>query len=146
MSTSRTTIRDADWVQDNSDLKHIRREVFIIEQHVPEELEWDNEDLSALHCLAIVDGQAVATARLQPNGQLGRMAVLKEFRHQGIGSMVLKHLISKSKPQISTPLFLHAQKHAVDFYKRFNFIKDDNEFMEAGIPHYLMTMKNHTNI
>ncbi|MDH5423793.1 MAG: GNAT family N-acetyltransferase [Gammaproteobacteria bacterium] len=142
MSADKIIIRDADWLQDNSDLKYIRREVFIVEQQVPEAMEWDEQDLSALHCLAIVNNKAVATARLQRNGQLGRMAVLKEYRHRGIGGMLLTHLINKYPLPISTPLFLHAQKHAVDFYKKYHFIRDENEFMEAGIPHYLMTMRN----
>ena len=136
------TIRDADWIIDNSTIKKIRTAVFIDEQHIPVELEWDNEDATAQHCIAMINSLPVATARLQTDGQLGRMAVLQDFRNQGIGSLILKHLINRHQDQLDSPLFIHAQKHAIEFYKKFNFVTDGNEFMEAGIPHYLMTMKN----
>lgn len=133
-------IRNADWIGDNQSIKKIRKIVFINEQNVPENLEWDNEDVTALHCIAILNGTVVATGRLQEDGQLGRMAVLKEFRNQGIGSKILQHLLKQQMPE--QPLFLNAQTQAVNFYKKFNFSKDGNEFMEAGIPHYLMTLHN----
>lgn len=140
MNIDSLIIRKADWVTDNQFIKEIRKEVFINEQQVPEKLEWDSEDSSALHCLAILNNIAIATGRLQQDGQLGRMAVIKEFRHKGIGSKVLQYLIDRQ--QLSKPIFIHAQKHAMEFYKIFNFEKDGNEFMEAGIPHYLMTLRN----
>lgn len=130
-------VRDADWIKDNFAIKIIRREVFIIEQSVPEELEWDTDDDTAIHSIAIFNGIPIATGRLQNNGQLGRMAVLKEYRNKGIGSKVLEHLLRQKS---SSPVFIHAQKHAVDFYKRFSFNINGSEFIEAGIPHYIMTI------
>lgn len=141
MNIDNLIIRNADWNTDKHLLKEIRKDVFINEQQVPEDLEWDNEDTTALHCLAMINNKVVATGRLQQDGQLGRMAVTKEFRHQGIGSMVLQHLIMQ---QPNKPIFIHAQKHAVEFYKKFNFEMDGNEFMVAGIPHYLMILRNDT--
>ncbi len=143
MSIDNLIIRNADWNTDKQLLKEIRKEVFIDEQQVPEELEWDNDDTNALHCLATLNSTAVATGRLQQDGQLGRMAVIKEFRHMGIGSKVLQHLLKQQ--QLNIPVFIHAQEHAVDFYKKFNFEINGNEFMEAGIPHYLMTLRNDSN-
>lgn len=130
-------VRDANWIKDNSAIKSIRRDVFIIEQSVPEELEWDTEDDTALHCIAMFNATPIATGRLQKDGQLGRMAVLKSYRNKGIGSEVLDYLL---KQQTSSPIFIHAQKHAVDFYKKFGFEIKGSEFMEAGIPHYIMTI------
>lgn len=138
MTPDTLIVRDADWIQDMSAIKNIRREVFIIEQSVPEELEWDTEDDTAVHCIAIFNDTPIATGRLQNDGQLGRMAVLMKYRNKGIGSKVLEHLLER---QVSTPIFIHAQKHAVDFYKKFGFNIDSSEFMEAGIPHYIMTIK-----
>lgn len=138
--TNNLIIRNADWIQDNHSIKQIRRLVFINEQDVPENMEWDNEDVTALHCIAILNGNVVATGRLQEDGQLGRMAVLKEFRNQGIGSKILQHLLQQKTPDQT--LFLNAQTQAVNFYKKFNFSKDGNEFIEAGIPHFLMTRHN----
>ena len=134
-------IRKASWMSDNAAIKQIRTEVFIKEQRVTEELEWDDHDNSALHCLALINDKAVATGRLQTDGQIGRMAVLKPYRRTGIGSKVLLFLINAATAENKERIFLHAQKQAVEFYKKFNFIQDGNEFMEAGIPHYLMTLK-----
>lgn len=142
MTKDTVIVRNADWKVDNSDLKKIRQAVFINEQAVPESMEWDNEDTTALHCIATINNQTVATGRLQTDGQLGRMAVLKAYRNKGIGSLVLKHLITQHSLTQSTPLFLHAQKHAVNFYNKFNFYIIGDEFFEANIPHYLMQLKN----
>ena len=141
MPAHELVIREASWANDNAAIKEIRTEVFIKEQRVPEALEWDTQDKTALHCLALLDDKAVATGRLQTDGQIGRMAVLKSYRKNGIGSRVLMFLIKTGTVDNKPPIFLHAQKQAVEFYKKFNFIQDDNEFMEAGIPHYLMTLK-----
>jgi len=141
MPDNKLLIREANWIDDNAAIKQIRTDVFITEQQVPEELEWDNHDKTALHCLAFLNDIPVATGRLQTDGQIGRMAVLKTFRNKGTGSKVLLFLIKTGTTKNNNPLFLHAQKQAVDFYKKFNFIQDGNEFMEAGIPHYLMTLK-----
>jgi len=141
MPDNNLVIRDANWVTDNTAIRQIRTEVFIKEQQVPEALEWDKQDSTALHCLALLNDKPVATGRLQTDGQIGRMAVLKPNRKTGIGSKVLLFLIKAASADKNEPVFLHAQKQAVEFYKKFNFIQDDNEFMEAGIPHYLMTLK-----
>ena len=141
MPDHKLVIRDASWINDHAAIKQIRTEVFIKEQQVPEELEWDNQDNTALHCLALINDKAVATGRLQTDGQIGRISVLKPYRKTGIGSKVLLFLIKAATTENKEHIFLHAQKHAVEFYKKFNFIQDDNEFMEAGIPHYLMTLK-----
>lgn len=132
----------ANWDTDSDDIKAIRQQVFINEQLVPEEMEWDDQDQTALHCLARIDGKAVATARLQQDGQLGRMAVLKAYRKHGIGSQMLRFLIKQHQLRSEQPLIIHAQTHAVNFYQKFGFIKQGNEYDEAGIPHYTMILKS----
>lgn len=135
---SSTRISAAAWDQDQKVLKDIRRKVFIEEQQVPEVLEWDEHDTSAYHCLAWLDDQAVAVGRLQLDGQLGRMAVLKEYRHRGIGLKLLQHLIDYHHDHFEKPLFLHAQHHAVSFYEKAGFEAHGDQFFEAGIAHFLM--------
>ncbi|MDH5518058.1 MAG: GNAT family N-acetyltransferase [Gammaproteobacteria bacterium] len=134
------TIKDADWVADNNAIKAIRRHVFIEEQNVDEALEWDHHDSSALHFLALIDNQPVAVSRLQKNGQLGRMAVLKDFRGKGIGSLLIRHMLELQHSQLTTDIFLHAQAQAEAFYKKFGFSRQGCEFTEAGIVHYKMIL------
>ena len=136
------TIKAADWIANNLDIKNIRRAVFINEQQVPENMEWDNEDETAYHCLAYVDDQAVGTGRIQRNGHLGRMAVLKAFRKQGIGSKILRFLIEYHQLKSEETIVIHAQSHALAFYQSSGFIKYGDEFMEAGIPHFTMSLTN----
>lgn len=84
-------VRTADWSKDRDTLSMIRRRVFIQEQHVPEDMEWDEHDSEALHFLVLdTGGKAVGCARLLPNGHFGRMAVLPDWRHQGVGEYCCK--------------------------------------------------------
>ncbi|NOR42675.1 MAG: GNAT family N-acetyltransferase, partial [Gammaproteobacteria bacterium] len=87
------TSRIANWKDDKEVLSAIRHQVFVQEQSVPEEMEWDDHDESSTHYLATMNNRVVAVARLKPDGQLGRMAVLTEFRHQGIGSNLLHFIL-----------------------------------------------------
>jgi predicted GNAT family N-acyltransferase len=120
-------------------IKIIRETVFIKEQNVPVELEWEDEDYSAIHIIARDNNdKVIATARLLNNGHIGRMAVLKPFRHQSIGSEMLNKLLEKSKSLGLSRVFLNAQSTAVEFYKRAGFEVQGEEFMDAGIPHYRM--------
>tara|TARA_R110002050_G_scaffold1244_2_gene8484 strand:- start:9733 stop:10179 length:447 start_codon:yes stop_codon:yes gene_type:complete len=119
----------------------IRTKVFIDEQQVPESEEWDDDDASALHIIAIKNGQAVATARLTQKGKIGRMSVLKSHRKQGIGSMMLVELINAAKQRGLKDIKLWSQKHAQAFYKKHGFIAYGDEFFDAGILHIKMRYK-----
>ena len=134
------TIRCADWHDptDHERLSAIRRAVFIVEQQVPEALEWDDDDATATHLLAIdpASGEAVGTARILPDGKIGRMAVLQPWRGRGIGRTLLREAIARSRRKP----FLHAQVQAIDFYRAEGFIPTGEPFDEAGIPHRLMIM------
>ncbi|MFD2424629.1 GNAT family N-acetyltransferase [Ralstonia solanacearum] len=117
----------------------IRYDVFVVEQNVPVELEWDAYDAQSWHALARdAAGRAVATGRLLPDGHIGRMAVRKEARGTGIGARVLQALIDKAQALGYTQLILNAQTHAIPFYARAGFTPEGGEFDEAGIPHRTM--------
>lgn len=133
------TVRQTDWSQDAAALRNLREAVFVIEQHVPVALEWDGIDAQCLHVLAQIDGVPVGTGRLLPDGHIGRMAVLREFRGRGIGSAMLLHLIELARAAGVRLLILNAQTHAMAFYRRFGFIADGETFLEAGISHIRMT-------
>jgi len=141
MSADNTNIRVANWTDDRLALADIRRAVFIDEQDVPEELEWDEYDASSTHFLVTVDSRPVATARLKTDGQVGRMAVMKEHRHQGIGRKLLHFLIQHAARDHFKMLYLHAQVDALTFYEKQGFAAHGDVFYEADIAHRAMTKK-----
>lgn len=133
-------IREADWDTEGNVLSNIRRIVFIVEQKVPREEEWDGQDEDSWHWLATDANDApIGTARLLQDGQIGRMAVLSEYRKHGIGAALLEAAVEKARHLGMPSVFLNAQAHALGFYERCGFIAEGDEFMEAGIPHRRMT-------
>lgn len=122
----------------------IREEVFIREQGVPQELELDEQDETAIHALAYQDGQCIGTARLVNLGnqsmQIGRMAVLTQYRGNGIGQRILEELIQLARTQGSTSIILHAQITAIPFYEKLGFLPEGPEYQEAGIAHRNMIL------
>jgi len=142
MPSSHINIRVANWADDKTELEKIRRAVFIDEQNVPEELEWDEYDLQSTHFLVSINNRATATARLKPDGQIGRMAVLREYRHQGIGQKLLQYVLQIADRQNLKHLYLHAQVDAVPFYEKQGFSTHGEVFYEADIPHRAMSKKS----
>ena len=135
-------IFEADWTQQQEALSGIRREVFIEEQNVPEELEWDGIDAVSVHVLAYdnFNDIPIGTGRLASDGQIGRMALRKDYRRQGIGHAILKKLIELALRDGHSNVYLHAQLYVVDFYKQAGFEAVGETFMDAGIPHVKMTL------
>ena len=132
-------IRKTTWQADRDALAAIRRKVFIEEQHVPEDMEWDEHDESCVHFLAATPGgQPVGCVRLLPTGQISRLSVLEDRRTEGIGRLLLDAAITEARAQGLKELFLHAQTHATSFYESAGFLVDGGIFIEAGIPHRLM--------
>ena len=128
-----------DWESVRDDAQRLRTEVFVIEQGVPIELEWDESDEVSIHAVVYgEDNQPIATGRLLPDGHIGRMAVQKALRGTGIGRFLLTSLLHEAQRLDHTTLVLHAQTYAVGFYLRHGFQPEGSEFMEAGIPHMLM--------
>lgn len=131
------------WQDSEPALRAIRTAVFIREQQVPVELEWDGEDVHAIHALASdLGGNPIGTGRLLLHddlAHLGRMAVLPNWRGQGVGASLLQILLDAARARGAKKAFLNAQTYAVPFYARFNFVREGDEFLDAGIPHYRMT-------
>jgi predicted GNAT family N-acyltransferase len=129
----------AEWERDRERLRAVREEVFVREQGVPLDLEWDGLDSGCVHALAESDaGEAIGTGRLLPDGHLGRMAVLRDWRHRGVGAAVLEFLLAEARRLGIPEVVLHAQTHALPFYARHGFVAEGPQFLEAGIPHQTM--------
>ena len=145
MTSDRYTTHMLSWQEGEPQLRAVRSTVFIQEQNVPEALEWDGEDAQASHVLACdAQGQAIGTARLLLHGNLahiGRMAVLMGWRKQGVGSAVLECVIAEARRRGANSAFLNAQTNAVAFYERAGFMREGEEFLDAGIPHFRMTRR-----
>ena len=131
-------IQIVDWHDRQEALKAIRKSVFIDEQHIPKDLEWDGRDTECTQFLLTADTAPVATARLTPEGQIGRMAVLKDFRGKGFGSRLLAAVIEQAKHAGHKQVFLHAQVSVIDFYKAHGFTAYGDVFIDAGIEHRSM--------
>ncbi len=126
------------WDQARPDASPIRFTVFCEEQGVPLEIELDDQDAVSIHAVAYEDGKAVATGRLLPDGHIGRMAVLKDWRGRGIGGLMLTRLIERAKQRGDREVVLSAQIHAAPFYAAHGFVAHGEEYMEAGIRHQAM--------
>jgi predicted GNAT family N-acyltransferase len=118
--------------------RQVRQRVFIDEQAVPPELEWDEEDAVCIHALATVGDQPVATGRLleqDGGGKIGRMAVDEAYRGMGVGAKVLEHLLAEAAQRGITRLILSSQTYAIPFYARYGFVVEGDEYLDAGILH-----------
>lgn len=136
----RFTVKPASWSTDAATLCAIRLKVFVEEQHVPLELEWDGEDERCEHALACSPDQtAVGTGRLLTDGRIGRLAVLREWRGRGAGSALLEYFLQLARKKGFATVTLHAQVRATNFYARHGFEAHGDEFMDAGIPHVEMS-------
>ena len=132
-------IMQTSWASRKKDLIRIRTLVFINEQMVPPELEWDDYDEDCWHVIAENEsGECVGTGRMLYDGHIGRMAVLPDFRKRGIGGAMLEKLIKIARHQDINEVFLHAQTSAVQFYQKHGFTITSAEFVDAGIPHVTM--------
>ena len=121
----------------------IRRKVFVEEQLVSREEEYDQFENSSTHYLVYLDDVPVGTARWRQTDKgikLERFAVLKEHRNSGAGTAILNQVLSDVSSLNST-VYLHAQVTAINFYLKADFIIEGNEFTEAGIRHYRMRLR-----
>jgi predicted GNAT family N-acyltransferase len=129
----------ADWETRKNDISGIRTKVFIKEQKIPFDEEFDDEDLTAVHVLACtVENIVAGTARLLNNRKIGRVAVLKDWRGKGIGREMVLYLMDLAKSRGATQIELDAQHHAVSFYEKMGYRVTGGEFLDAGIPHFKM--------
>lgn len=136
------TICTVTWHDAEPLLRAVREAVFIREQCVPEELEWDGLDEGSHHVLALSNaGQAIGCGRILPNAHIGRIAVMHEWRGKKVGTAILEGLLAYAGNRGYKEVDLDAQVHALPFYLRFGFIPEGDEFMDANIPHRKIRMK-----
>ena len=124
-------------------LADIRMEVFVAEQGVPEALEMDDRDGACRHFLATVGEAFVGTVRLDvaQEGKIGRLAVRREWRQQGIGSQLMMAAQETAKGLGLSRVWCHAQTQALPFYWRLGYQTEGEEFVEAGISHYHLSLQ-----
>jgi predicted GNAT family N-acyltransferase len=128
-----------DWPMQQAHAQAVRHEVFVLEQNIPIEMEWDAMDAVCVHAVAYDDNeQAIGTGRLLPDGHIGRMAVRKAARSRGVGGGILKALMQAAKARGDHVVRLNAQTSAEAFYLRHGFVRHGEPFFEAGIPHIRM--------
>ncbi|MBI5490046.1 MAG: GNAT family N-acetyltransferase [Deltaproteobacteria bacterium] len=117
----------------------IRREVYIVEQAVPPELEIDEHDDACVHVLARdAAGRPIGTGRLLDDGHVGRVAVVAAWRKRGVGAALVRRLIDLARERGMREVVADAQVRAIGFYERLGFSAEGGEFLDAGIPHRRM--------
>ena len=132
-------VRLVDWADAPEALSAVRSTVFIVEQRIPADLEWDADDARSIHALAEdADGTPIGCGRLLPDGHVGRMAVLASWRGRGVGAALLTRLVAAAQARGDARVVLNAQVQAMPFYARFGFAPVGAPFVEAGIPHQAM--------
>jgi predicted GNAT family N-acyltransferase len=134
-------VEPADYAADFKDLRSVREPVFVVEQNVPLEMEWDELDPKCRHVIARDDAhRPIGTGRLTPEHKIGRMAVLREWRGRGVGEALLLALIDEARALGLADVALHAQVDAIGFYEKFGFAPYGERFEEAGIQHQSMRL------
>ena len=135
----RFAVRICDWSQAGSALRRVRYDVFVVEQGVPEVLEWDAADRLSIHALAEdAAGASIGCARLLEDGHIGRVAVVREWRGRGVGTALMLRLIEQAQLRGDVRAIVNAQVAAIPFYARHGFVVTGEEFEEAGIAHRVM--------
>ncbi|HET8700118.1 MAG TPA: GNAT family N-acetyltransferase [Nitrococcus sp.] len=117
----------------------VRRRVFVDEQGIPAELEWDALDSTSRHWVAVMDPDGpIGTVRLTAQAHVGRMAVLPAWRRRGIGTRLLQAVLEEAAAAGFSAVALAAQLPVIPFYERLHFESYGEIFQEAGIPHRMM--------
>lgn len=136
-------IKTGDWKALGADASKVRTAVFVTEQGIPMEMEWDEADNTAVHAVAYNGlGQGIATGRLVTQaegvGKIGRMAVHRALRGSGAGGEILNALMAVARQRGDREVMLYAQRSAEGFYQRLGFVTRGEPFEEVGIPHIEM--------
>lgn len=131
-----------DWERAQTIAGPIRFAIFVGEQNVPQGIELDDKDAECMHAVAYDDaGKAIGTGRLLPDGHIGRMAVVKDWRRQGVGDAILDALIEEARKRGHTEVMLSAQLQAAEFYRNHGFEPEGKVYKEADILHQKMRKK-----
>ena len=140
MSGHAFVVRVCDWAVAASALRRVRYDVFVVEQRVPEVLEWDAADAESTHALAEdASGTPIGCARLLGDGHIGRVAGVSQWRCRGVGSALMLRLIDAARVRGDRRAIVNAQVTAIPFYERHGFVASGATFDEAGIAHRVMT-------
>jgi YbgC/YbaW family acyl-CoA thioester hydrolase len=140
---SMVQIKRGSWAEIGKDASKVRTEVFVEEQRIPMEMEWDEADQTAVHAVAYNRlGQPLATGRLLAHApgvaKVGRMAVNRVLRGASLGRDILESLAQAALERGDRQIVLHAQRSAEGFYQRLGFVMRGEPFDEVGIPHVEM--------
>jgi len=136
-------IQPVSWQEGQPDLEAVRIDVFVMEQHVPQDIEMDDRDASCLHVLAKDKTQPIGTGRIdiEKQGKIGRVAVLQEYRGQGVGKAIMDSLETMARKAHLSTVWLNAQISAQPFYEHQGYVPSGDTFLEANIPHCRMEKK-----
>jgi predicted GNAT family N-acyltransferase len=135
-------VEPADYLADIKDLRAVREPVFVVEQKVPLDMEWDELDPASYHVVARdAEHRPIGTGRLTPERKIGRLAVLRDWRGRGVGDAMLGALIDEARRRDWGQVSLHAQVDAIGFYEKWGFQRYGEEFDEAGIRHQSMRLE-----
>jgi predicted GNAT family N-acyltransferase len=136
------TVSLVSWHDGEPLLRAVRETVFIREQGVPEELEWDGLDEDCRHALALsLQGEAIGCGRMLASGHIGRIAVLPQWREQRLGTAIMETLLAEASAQGLSRVDVDAQTQALPFYRSLGFVEQGEVFMDAGLPHIKMTLE-----
>lgn len=128
------------WATHSAQLIAVREPVFVVEQEVKPDFEWDDIDAVAIHLLALANHEPVGCARVINHKKIGRMAVLKNWRGHGVGQALLREAIHICKANGTKTINLTAQTHAITFYKQAGFVEISGVYQDANIPHVDMQL------
>jgi predicted GNAT family N-acyltransferase len=141
MSNGAFTVRPATWREDQHALQSVRRPVFVDEQKVDADEEFDEVDLVCPHILAVdAHGRGIGTGRIDSKGKIGRMAVLANWRKHGVGRSILSKALEIARSTGLRRVYLHSQVSAMGFYTKAGFTPYGARFFEAGIEHQAMEL------
>lgn len=130
------------WEQAQPAAGPLRFAIFVGEQNVPSGIELDDMDAKCMHAVAYdVDNKAIGTGRLLPDGHIGRMAVVKEWRRRGIGAEIMAALMVEARKRGHTQVIVSAQLQAAEFYRGLGFVAEGKVYPDAGILHQKMVRK-----
>ena len=135
--------RDADFTADFASIRRVRETVFIDEQRVPRELEFDDRDPLCRHVLVFDGDVPVGTGRLDLDygGKVGRVAVVASHRRNGVGTLLMERLHAIARERKLSQLWCNAQLTAVPFYERLGYVSSGPVFVEADIDHVRMQLE-----
>ncbi|HTQ76434.1 MAG TPA: GNAT family N-acetyltransferase [Burkholderiales bacterium] len=127
------------WDDAQAEAGPIRFSIFVGEQDVSPGIELDDKDAECMHAIAYDDdGKAVGTGRLLPDGHIGRLAVVKEWRRRGIGAQLMEALLAEARRRGHKEVVISAQLQAAEFYRGLGFAAEGKVYQEAGILHQQM--------